>query len=259
MGMTNTRTNLSQSVKPVSCGSLVFLYLELLLSAFLLTGCQKLPTGVGGALPKTYPPIGKVDITMRAQEESLWCWAASAQMVLEWADKQGLPLSPLGSIRQCDQVTYYVAKYPQLHVFVRNCCPSPSLAPLPDCNVTGLPDDSFKHATLKFTPMENNPLSPEQIKEEVSNHRPIAFSWKYAPKYCPPCGHMMVIVGYTQGPDSLTLAVYDPDPVSDPTHNKPGGTKTSVTYEDFVGKKPELGKTPNYTHYRDYYGFGTKP
>jgi hypothetical protein len=226
----------------------IYRAIVLSLSTFLFIGCQKPRSGPGGAAPIVYPAIGVVtpDITIRPQEESQWCWAASAQMVIEWARKQA---------SQCAQLTSYEAKH-HINHFYGNCCPigaSGLVVHDPSCNVGAVPDDSFNDAKVNYVPTpEGVAVSPEMIEQEVGqHHRPVAFSWMWTSK-CPAgvkCGHMMVIVGYQVEGDDLLLTVYNPDPVPDPVRGKRGGSIDHLFYRQFKESRE------TYTHWKDFYGF----
>lgn len=161
-------------------------------------------------------------VTLRRQEMDNWCWAASAQMVMEYLGK---PVS------QCIQANDRLGR--------KDCCNNPQ----PDadaCDQTGWPEFGRYGFHFQQT-MDNVQLSWLQVKNELAprdgnnlcNFTPFAFAWRWLGGG----GHMMVAHGYyTDANGGNWIEVDDPLQEYGPI----------VSYEDFV-------KAPDHTHWRDYY------
>jgi hypothetical protein len=150
------------------------------------------------------------------QQESYWCWAASAQMSMDLFSTQ---------VRQCEQVNKRLG--------MTTCCNSPMPAA---CNSTGWPE----FAKYGFGATKNTteaPLTWNQLVEEIGcQKRPVAFSWKYVGGG----GHMMVAYGYQVNAEGVReLFVHDPLPVFK-------GEQEVISYDAYVS-------TQFYTHWDDFY------
>ncbi len=118
-------------------------------------------------------PSFTLDVTLRPQQTSMWCWAASGQMCMEYL---GVNQS------QCTQAN---------NEFSRNdCCNTPKPN---DCVNGGWPE--FDKYGFSFTRTSNTALTWDQIKSEIyCNKRPFAFSWHWPGGG----GHMMTAIGYVE-------------------------------------------------------------
>ena len=154
-------------------------------------------------------------MTLRLQETSSWCWAASGEMIMEYMG---------ANIEQCDAANKRFGR--------NDCCNSP----VPwACVNGGWPEFDKYGFTSSHT--NNKALSWKQIKSQIyCKKKPFAFTWKYEDG----SGHMMVAAGY-QTIDGINL-VYGYDPQSD----GPLGGKAYIPYETYVSG-------PDYTHWDDYY------
>ena len=105
-----------------------------LLVALLLGGCCR-----------PNPNIGSQSVNLHAQQTSMWCWAASGQMVMEF----------LGvSVTQCDEANKRFG--------LNDCCNSPA----PNhCVNGGWPE--FDKYGFTFQKTSDAPLSWEGVKSQI--------------------------------------------------------------------------------------------
>jgi hypothetical protein len=185
----------------------------------------------GAAMPAATPGGGATDesleltpLTTKQQETENWCWAASAETIMQKVDHD---------VAQCKQATdTFVPGTPGY------CCAHPE-------------DDSCdKPAWPSFEPygfvatQRPGPLSFDEIKKEIAiNKRPFAFTWNWIQKGKVVGAHMMVVVGYRTV--NGTQWVYRMDPLT--------GDKDWITYENYVGQPGD------HSHSRDYYLVSLKP
>jgi hypothetical protein len=112
----------------------------LLMIPALAVGCKGKSVAPGAGVinnPLTVKRVG--------QEAANWCWAASAEMISNYYNKQ---------YPQCKQV--------EDKIHLNGCCSSSlhASSPLPDsCNATGWPDFTFTQEHLAFTPKYSQWLS----------------------------------------------------------------------------------------------------
>lgn len=162
-----------------------------------------------------------LQVPLAAQESDMWCWAACTQMILEFMGEQ---------VPQCKQVN--------LSLELSNCCNSPTPD---DCDESGWPE--FYRYGFSSDSVDA-PLSWQQLKTEIDNNRPIAFSWAWKQGG----GHMMVAVGYAE---PHWVYVNNPWPPSgDSTRHE--GDHQIITYSEYV-------RSADHDHYRDYYNIRPKP
>lgn len=164
------------------------------------------------------PPLTQTRaVTLRGQEQSNWCWAASGQMVM----------NTLGaSVTQCDEVNRRYGR--------TDCCNTPTPSA---CNQTGWPEPDRYGFTFRTT--SDAPLTWAQVKEEIHcGGRPFAFSWHWPGG----TGHMMVVTGYKTDMGTNYMYVSDPLPQN-------AGSLNIYTY-DYYNTSPG-----HHTHWNDYYAF----
>jgi hypothetical protein len=191
-----------------------------LLVGALLSGCACSPPA-NASVPGVQPVL---------QEATMWCWAASAQMVL----------GALGDhVRQCDVVNK--RKLTQVE-----CCPpnqantSPLSTPTP-CNQGAFPDFAALGYTSNST--VDAALSWDQVRTQIScRQQPFPFSWHEAGG----SGHMMVAIEYQTVGTSRTVCLNDPSP------DNPG--YRCIPYDQYVD-----GERTGDSHWNDYYNFAKKP
>ena len=181
-----------------------------------LVGCLALLLQVGCTC--TPEVINTQAVTLRPQETSMWCWAASGEMCMDF----------LGTnVSQCDEANKRFGR--------NDCCNNP----VPNaCINGGWPE--FDKYNFTFTRTSNTALTWDQVKEQIyCKRKPFAFSWHWIVNGVPSGGHMMVVRGYV----SLngTNYVYVNDPWAPNV-----GEQRIQTYDSYV-------TGTNYTHWDDFY------
>lgn len=188
----------------------------------------------GAAAPNCTPPASsQLTVPLRAQEASNWCWAASAQMIVEYLGHSGTDST------QCSQAN-------RKNFTHKNCCSKPIPA---ECDQPEWPDFSYftdrGGRTITYKMTQNAPLSEEKVKSLLAprdpknpcSFTPFAFTWHYTGTG----GHMMVATGYRIVDGELVIEVNNPLAV-----NK--GSTQELLYEQYVSSS-------TYTHWNDYYDF----
>lgn len=150
---------------------------------FAVAGCCK--PGVIGSLP----------VDLRHQETSMWCWAASGEMVMDY----------LGTnVTQCDEANKR---------FGRTDCPCDQCGdnPLtnPPCVIGGWPE--FDKYGFSFKRTSDTALSWSSLTKELSPNKycgktPVAYSWHWDGGG----GHMMVAYGFVSVGGTNYVAIHDP-------------------------------------------------
>jgi Papain-like cysteine protease AvrRpt2 len=170
-----------------------------------------------------------LDVTLRGQKTGLWCWAASAEMVMEYLGS---------SVEQCDEANYRFGH--------TDCCKTPTPAA---CIQAGWPN--FQHYGFSVAPRTQKPLSWQQIEKQLSprdvsnpcSFTPFVFAWKTKGG----TGHMVAAIGYFTTPGGgRYLVVHDPLPVSQGTSNVP------MLYDTYADKEGEQ------MHWFTYYNITKK-
>ena len=180
----------------------------LLLLAAILSGCCN------------PPPIGSQPVALRPQETSMWCWAASGEMIMEFL---GTPVT------QCDEANKRFG--------VTNCCNSPTPN---SCVQGGWPE--FNKYGFTFVRTSDTALSWTALKKQIyCKKKPFAFSWHWNGGG----GHMMVVTGYVTVNGVNYVAINDPW--------APGvGAQYLKTYDEYVSGS-------GYTHWDDFYDITKTP
>ena len=165
------------------------------------------------------PPTTKVLTTpLRAQETDQWCWAASAQMIMAFHNRD---------VTQCLQANNYLGR--------GDCC----LALRPEaCIRGGWPE--FDKYNFDFDRLTNRHLDWNQLREQIGcKSFPVAFSWRWIRGG----GHMMVVRGYSTSPNG-TKTLY----INNPWPPLPSGTgeQKMISYQEYIA-----GST--HTHWDDFY------
>lgn len=163
--------------------------------------------------------LGSTSTTLRAQETSMWCWAASGEMCMDF----------LGTnVTQCDEANKRFGR--------SDCCNST----VPNACVNGgWPE--FDKYNFTFVRTSDKPLSWAALKKQIyCKHKPVAFSWHWMGGG----GHMMVVYGYAQIGDTRYLAIHDP------WAPNVGGSRF-ITYEEYVSGT-------GHTHWDDFYEIAKK-
>ena len=167
--------------------------------------------------------IGALPVTSHPQETSMWCWAASGQMVMHYLGN---------NVPQCTQAN---------NRFSRNDCPcSQCTSPVsnPPCVIGGWPE--FDKYGFTFERTSDAALSWADLRKELSQQsycgkRPVAYSWHWSGGG----GHMMVATGY------VTVGGVDYVSIIDPWAPCSGDSRI-MTYDAYVSGT-------GYTHWDDFY------
>ena len=145
----------------------------------------------------TCTPYAELPVPLEGQQQSNWCWAASAQMIMEY---HGV------TVPQCVQANDALGR--------SDCCGG---SPPSVCNTTGWP--SFGTYGFLYT-TTIGPFTLDEIAEEIGcRERPIAFTWAWDGGG----GHMMVAFGFDE---SGWVLIHDPLPVG-------YGSTSAITYSAY--------------------------
>jgi hypothetical protein len=159
--------------------------------------------------------IGSQPVAVRGQETSMWCWAASGEMCMEFLGS--------GDIQQCEEANRQFSR--------SDCCNSPTPG---DCVQGGWPD--FNSYGFNADRTSNAALTWAQVKEQIyCRKKPVAFSWHWSGGG----GHMMVLVGYVTLEGTNYVTINDPLPVGT-------GSQYIRTYDFYVSGS-------GHTHWDDFY------
>ncbi len=167
--------------------------------------------------------ISSLAVGLRPQETSMWCWAASGEMVMDF----------LGTnVTQCDEANKR---------FGRTDCPCSQCSnPIadPPCVIGGWPE--FDKYGFKFKRTSDTALTWAQLQEELAEDTycgktPIAYSWHWTGGG----GHMMVARGYVTANNQNFVAILDP-------WGPCAGDDRIITYAAYVSGG-------GYTHWDDFY------
>jgi hypothetical protein len=146
------------------------------------------------------PRAQTLNVDLIAQETNSWCWAASGQMLMSYIGNVNVP--------QCVQANDRLG--------YTNCCQTPVPAACIEPNWPDMPRYGFSQRT-------GGALSWDAVRRQLANGgpfrgRPFGFSWGWlvpdATGTLQPtdAGHMMVAVGYFDGPSGRWVEVHDPWP-----------------------------------------------
>jgi hypothetical protein len=175
----------------------------------LLNSCICIPNKIIGSQP----------VALRPQETSMWCWAASGEMCMEFLGK---------TVTQCDEANKRFGR--------TDCCNSP----VPSACVNGGWPEFDKYGfTASIT--SDAALSWDDIQKQIyCLKKPIAFSWHWTGGG----GHMMVIIGYAVINNVNYLSINDP-------WSPNIGNQRFITYDEYVSGS-------DHTHWNDYYNITKK-
>lgn len=183
--------------------------LALIAVALLYEGCVCTPNALLGSQP----------VTLRAQETSMWCWAASGEMCMDF----------LGTnVQQCDEANKRFGR--------SDCCNSP----VPNACVNGgWPE--FDKYNFTFARTSDTPLTWNELKKQIyCSKRPVAFSWHWTGGG----GHMMVAYGYAEIGGVQWVAIHDPWAPN-------VGNSRYIQYSEYVSAS-------DHTHWDDFYNIVKK-
>ena len=126
---------------------------------------------------------GSLPVPLEPQQTQLWCWAASASMIMHYLGAS--------SVSQCDEANRRLDR--------TDCCNSPVPAA---CVMEGWPE----FEKYGFSATTSGALSWSSLVNEINNNRPVVFSWGWTGGG----GHLMVARGYTSTRTDNLVDVNDP-------------------------------------------------
>lgn len=161
------------------------------------------------------PTAAHLAVTLRPQQTSMWCWAASGEMVMEYLGHD---------VAQCVEANNRFG--------LNNCCNTPTPN---QCVIGGWPE--FEKYGFTYQRTSGVALSWDELRKEIGcNGRPVAFSWGWPGGG----GHMMVVIGYKTVDGVNYVEVNDPWAPN-------VGSHYFITYDYYVS-------SPNHhTHWDDFY------
>jgi len=162
------------------------------------------------------PPdnIGSQSVALRPQETSMWCWAASGEMIMEFLGTQ---------VQQGDEANKEFGRTDCLNSPVPNACVQ-----------GGWPE--FDKYGFSFKRTSDTPLTWAQVKSQIyCAKKPFAFAWHWTGGG----GHMMVVTGYATLNGTHYVAVNNPWAPN-------VGAEYLTTYDDYVSGT-------DHTHWDDFY------
>jgi hypothetical protein len=163
--------------------------------------------------------IGSQAVALRPQETSMWCWAASGEMCMEFLGT---------SVTQCDEANKRFGR--------TDCCNNPVPA---GCVNGGWPE--FDKYGFTATLTSDAALSWEDLKKQIyCAKKPFAFSWHWNGGG----GHMMVVTGYAVINNVNYVSINDPWAPN-------VGNQRFITYAEYVSGS-------DHTHWNDYYNITKK-
>ena len=198
--------------------------------AILLWGCPPSAPRSSAPLPPPSPPpaTASLNVPYEQQLAELWCWAASAVMVVKFLGR---------NTDQCEAAQLQLGQ---------NCCNAGQ--PRNVCNHGDWPP--FHQLGFLYSQTHSTALTLQQLMVEIGvRGRPVALSWEFTDLNGgrTGSGHMVVAIGYTTNGVDSSIEIYDPlcdaaTPV-DPAH--PCGWRT-IPYSDYVSGT-------GYLHWDDFY------
>jgi hypothetical protein len=192
----------------------------LVLVSILWSGCS---TPVGPTPPPPPPPPpqpsrAELSIGAIAQQTQVWCWAAAAQMILQYYREPNL--NPAGDY-QCGIVgAYYYITGGPFHPCVGNCyqCIAPASSTLEIQRILtgyGQVAQSYGLSARVLTSQSRfGQLSLQELALELDAGRPIlaGVSFPGQPTLPGISGHAVVFTGYDATVSAPTVTVRDPYP-----------------------------------------------
>jgi hypothetical protein len=160
-------------------------------------------------------------IALVAQEQSQWCWAATAEMTMRFKAIAGTQIPS-----QCSQATKAQDAASFLKQFDRqDCCANDHAnASKKPCNTPWFPEYDKWGFTWSRTDVAP---SWEQLKLLINKDQPLAFLWRWKP-VSKGNAHYMVAIGYKETSNNRFVEYLDPSPVGK-------GSKTTKPYDVWVG------------------------
>lgn len=175
-----------------------------------------------------YRPSISLAVTLRSQETSMWCWAASGQMAMQFLG---------GSPTQCTQANN---RFGRTDCCTIQRCPNPVASHA--CVTGGWPE--FSRYGFSSNVTSNAALSWDEMWNQINCLRkPVAYSWAWTGGG----GHMMVVRGAQIQQDGTRMVQ-----INDPWAPCTGDTRW-ITYNAYVSL------AGSYTHWNDYYNITKNP
>lgn len=160
------------------------------------------------------PVIASQTVTLHPQQTSMWCWAASGEMVMDFLGHD---------CQQCDEANKEFGR--------TDCCDHP----VPGACVNG-GWPQFDKYNFSFSQTSDAPLSWDDVRGQIfCQKKPFAFSWHWTGGG----GHMMVVTGY------VTIDTTNYVSINDPWAPNVGNQRV-ITYDDYVSGS-------DHTHWNDFY------
>ncbi|MBN2223701.1 MAG: C39 family peptidase [Deltaproteobacteria bacterium] len=182
---------------------------------WLKTSLMLMPIIMGLILLDAPVMAASLGVRIHPQETEMWCWAASAEMVMDYLGKD---------IPQCIQANDRFIR--------RDCCQNPT--PIP-CVQGGWPQ--FEKYGFSYDKTNNTALSWDEIKSQIDDLKsPFCFSWLWNGGGG---GHMMVVVGYRTANGKNYVEIIDPYPPH-------VGARRIISLGEFYSG-------PDHAHWVDYY------
>ncbi len=163
-----------------------------------------------------------LSVALRPQLTDKWCWAASAQMVMEFLGVKAT---------QCDEANKRFGE--------GSCCDRKVPRA---CIRGGCPE--FDKYGFTFLMTAGAPLSWDDLRKQINDKKPFTFTWIWNDERNVVSGHMMVVAGYKVSQGTRLVLVNDPWPP--PGLLSSGGDQRWETYRNYVSG-------PDHTHGDDYY------
>lgn len=166
--------------------------------------------------------LPQLTVTLFPQLTDMWCWAASAEMVMDYAGT---------SVSQCAQANAEFG--------MSNCCEGPTPS---TCVQGGYPDFAYWGFSSQTTPY-GTALTWAELSEQFTLGQPVAYAWSWVGGG----GHVMVATGVWVDPEEGSLVdINNPWPPNQ-------GDQTTLTYALYVSDPG------SYTHQMDWYNIVPAP
>jgi hypothetical protein len=160
--------------------------------------------------PATPAPT-QLSISPAAQETPEWCWVAVGQMIF-----QHFNIRAMNPDYQCGIIAFWGA-VPTPYGWQGPCMASCYRCPLPAGSFSTIQAmlDQYPRITgdrpLRFR-SSGSAITPEAIKDEIDNERPILIGITPSGARLPVSQHVALIIGYEAEDDGFNVIVNDPFP-----------------------------------------------
>jgi hypothetical protein len=184
------------------------------------------------------PGAAHLDVPLVGQETGLWCWAATAQMTMNY-------IRPQTAVTQCKLATDARMKLAPGAPYV-DCCQDKASCTFPYVPDYGLRD--FKADESDTVQPPKLYLTWPEIQDQIAcKQKPFAYSWEYDDPA--KGGHVVVVIGYKTIANVNYVEINDPIGGSYNCQTQGySGEYRIETYESYKGG-PAFGRD----HLNDYY------